>query len=69
MGPKKAVTKKTVLKKKATPEPTEVGSSTTKSVCAVCDQTVVDGKDQALFCEGTGCIAIALVSLHRGSTR
>lgn len=52
---KKAPKKRTVsLKKKTTTTVAndEAGVSSPKTKCAVCDQCIVDGKDQALLCEG-----------------
>ena len=43
-------------KKSSTPAGEAAGESVTSVKCAVCEQTIVEGKEQALYCEGT-CIA------------
>ena len=40
-------------KKSSTHAGEAAGESVTSVKCAVCEQTIVEGKEQALYCEGT----------------
>ena len=62
MPPKKTVAKKAVAKKiRCSDGPTTTaggagvcnGSAASCATCGICEQPIIDGKDQALFCEGT----------------
>ena len=77
MPPKKTAAKKAVAKKvSGSDAPTSTaggagacnGSAASCANCGICEQPIIDGKDQTLFCEGIYMQAVDPSFLRWGST-